>query len=615
MTKQKNIELVNARFPHLLSGTSHIADDANEVVDAGKNEYMQVKGSGNQEGLPFYHDHEYESNFQAWLSSIDEVVQDHPYILFYGFGLGYHVRVFIERYPEKWIFIHEPDEQMMSRSISYTDITSILHHPRLKMMTVGNDANQFRLMVHYLHTYVNDSLSVVTLPFYLDHTYDEVEDYLEQARETLFQYKANLDTRTIYQHNWTQNALYNLKATLMTPSIRELEGRMSGMPAIIVGSGPSLEEDIVWLKEFKKHAIIISAGSSIQALVKHGIEPHLAISIDGGEVNGNVYADPETRKAPLLYAPTVHYSVIDQKQSGLIHVLFNSDAVTAYHLGEAEEEVIFHSTATVTGTAIQAAAYFGCETVLLIGQDLSYPNDQVYAANVKHLDQSITDKVYAGADQYVENVQGSLNRTTLNMTVLLRDIENVIALYPQITFYNLSKIGAVIAGTTSLPAEEAHSYLYPSLIDERMIKHLLDEYENRDYAPKQAEVYRRCQEVADGLSVAHHSLRQIQRLLDKLPERSRTKPSKCANDMVKIEEQWTAIVTQTWFDEIIQTFLPSAVRAFDQQVGNIATEKNIIQKASLMKEHLGRFVNQLVRHFPRLQVYYEETLKRLREHV
>jgi hypothetical protein len=69
----------------------------------------------------------------------------------------------------------------------------------------------------------------------------------------------------------------------------------------------------------------------------------------------------------------------------LMHAFFDIDHLTHYLMKLTETDPIFASSATVTGTAIQAAVHLGCKEIIFIGQDFSYPNNQYYTEGVAHV--------------------------------------------------------------------------------------------------------------------------------------------------------------------------------------------------------------------------------------
>jgi hypothetical protein len=61
---------------------------------------------------------------------------------------------------------------------------------------------------------------------------------------------------------------------------KKISQKHQNVPVFIIGSGPSLDESLPFIKENKERAILISCGSAISALHKHGITPDIEVQIE-----------------------------------------------------------------------------------------------------------------------------------------------------------------------------------------------------------------------------------------------------------------------------------------------------------------------------------------------
>src|SRR5690606_38649969 len=102
-------------------------------------------------------------------------------------------------------------------------------------------------------------------------------------------YQIDINTITYFRREGCGNLILNMSRNLKTPSCKGLKNCCRNIPAIIVGSGPSLTKEIEKVKVMKDRAIIIAAGSSIQALQHSGLDPDLIVSIDAGAANRKVF--------------------------------------------------------------------------------------------------------------------------------------------------------------------------------------------------------------------------------------------------------------------------------------------------------------------------------------
>jgi len=69
---------------------------------------------------------------------------------------------------------------------------------------------------------------------------------------------------------------YNILTTLN----KKLDFKSSDTPILCLGAGPSLEENIAWLKKEKENFVIVAMAAVLSKIQKHGIIPDIIISID-----------------------------------------------------------------------------------------------------------------------------------------------------------------------------------------------------------------------------------------------------------------------------------------------------------------------------------------------
>jgi hypothetical protein len=417
-----------------------------------------------------------------------------------------------------------------------------------------------------------------------------LERFHQKATEAVISFRGNFATYYHFQQEWSENLLFNLVHHLKGSSISELKDCCKEIPALIVGSGPSLQEDIHMLHDLKEHCLLIAAGSSIQALLHHGIEPHLIVSMDGGEANFAVFRDLEIEHIPLLYAPIIKYKILDHKKSLLLHVFLNIDPVTPFILGQEQPDPKFLSTATVTGTAIQAASYLGCTKIILMGQDLSYPNHQFYAQGVDHIAEEVIQRNLSAATLEVDNVSGGRNKTTKKMLNTLRDMETLLKLFPQVEFINTSKHGANIKGTRFLPLE--------SIIDELKMSHFhaheflqtISELTSGIDEERTQSVIHKLNQAASDIKEIEQHLNELEKAFRQIEHPATSMQSLILTRLKKIDQKWTAVTEYDIFKKLYVTAMNAHFSIYMRHVPNIVAEQDPVKKAGLIRTHLGRLV-------------------------
>jgi len=94
--------------------------------------------------------------------------------------------------------------------------------------------------------------------------YLEIQDLIQkQIHYSLSTLTAGLAGGRIYG----TNEIANLPKFLFSPGIQNLQAKFSGIPAIIISAGPSLEEDLPCLKEAEGKILLIATAPVVRILL------------------------------------------------------------------------------------------------------------------------------------------------------------------------------------------------------------------------------------------------------------------------------------------------------------------------------------------------------------
>lgn len=545
----------------------------------------------------------------AWLEAVKGSVEELNIIFVYGFGQGLGIADLLEMYPDRWLFIYEENEQSFLNSMEKYDFRELINHPNIQWISVGE--NQLNMLFYLVCSYMQQEMAFVALRHYLDHHYEVLKELQDKFKEYNMVFQSNKSTQEFFQQRWIENSLYQIDGMLSTPSIERFIDRFPDSTAIITGSGPSLQKDIEWLKKLKSHAIIIAAGSSVQALVKNGITPHLVVFMDGSEINNKVFKNPETLKAPLLFTSSAYYEISNRKSDDKFFAVMRNDNMSQYYMGLTQDQLVISSTPTVTGTAMQVAIRLGARKIVMMGQDLSFPNDQFYADGVVHFDSNTIETSVKNAPYEVLNVHGGHNRTNSSFLFMKNALEELIAAFPEVEFINSTRDGAAIEGSNWKPIEEVYDVLQTKHVEPNIIQSMINNEKDVYDEQKVQMVKQKIVTNKNDLIALKNEIKDIQKLLNKIQELSRTKPLKAQKSLELIEQAWGAIVTRDWFETVYDTILPQKMGEFDQQLPQIVTERNIIQKSNLIYQHLGHILDEINLKIPYLDELFEAAIQRI----
>jgi len=169
---------------------------------------------------------------------------------------------------------------------------------------------------HFCNSFVSRvrrSALVIDFPAYRSLFPEKYQAFFTQFEININERRNSLTTISTFQKRWTINSMKNFIQVLNSLDILlEKKGSFQGKPAILVASGPSLEEELENLKTIKENglAYIFSVGTSINSLIQHEIHPHAACTYDPTEENQIVcqgVLEKGIKSIPLIFGSTVGY--------------------------------------------------------------------------------------------------------------------------------------------------------------------------------------------------------------------------------------------------------------------------------------------------------------------
>lgn len=201
-----------------------------------------------------------------------------PLLRVYGLGLGYHVSKITEQYDIACLIINEPDFNLFYTSLFTTPWHSIL-------MPFITDSNR-----HYLFNFnaiedpIQDEVKLLNqLHPYQANAKAALFGMLDRSFQPLIESESSFDNSVCYhaaggsyedQVKGLENALQNMR---LQKNIYNGQAIRINAAIFLIGSGPSLDASINYLKKHSKNAFIIACGSALSALVKVGIIPDIHI--------------------------------------------------------------------------------------------------------------------------------------------------------------------------------------------------------------------------------------------------------------------------------------------------------------------------------------------------
>ncbi|MCL6598704.1 MAG: DUF115 domain-containing protein [Alicyclobacillus macrosporangiidus] len=386
-------------------------------------------------------------------------LEDVKFVFMIGEAGFYHVEAALSRVkPDTRLVFLSNRPDYLRVTLSSRDLTSVLSDERL-VFVVSDDVKVIQQGIHFLVS--RDLYDVPTFAHWAHPVEQRLQDEFVTEILSFLHYVfnaelVNLHTIRFFEHWWARNFVCNIPALLQATYVQELEGTWKDRPVVIVGAGPSLNKNIDLLHRFHDRALIFCVDTAFRALERHGIQPHLVVTLDGSPMNAELMRGCNYSRFPLFIDAYSHFEIV-QSHKGPKVVSYGVDAHEYWWSMISSEGR--HTNRLPVGGSVATAAFsiarlVGADPVICVGLDLSYPEGQCYAAGTLH-DQRKVDDVRVNRELYeVEDIHGNKVYTTYDYLFYLRWFEREVKAQDR-TYVNATEGGALKRGWEIMTLREA----------------------------------------------------------------------------------------------------------------------------------------------------------------
>lgn len=421
---QRNADVIQRRWPKLFRRLKAENRDALQVQRVeGLSATLSIAGIQ----LTSRHNRIAEARLQA-----ASLPAQSPLVNLYGTGLGDLQRVLLENPKLLLLNVHILNGALFAWILDRFDQTAWLEDPRVEL------------------SYAVDHPEI-RLPFFALSSELELADEVNaKIRDRLVsEINLNVNNREFDANSpqIRQRLQDNLQRVTADHDVAELFGSHSGQQIYVMGTGPSLEQQFDKLRAIRGQAerpLFISVDTAYRPLMDHGIKPDLVVSIDQ-RITDRHLPPQDSDDIPLVYLPMSNPQVL-QPWKGVRYVAYSASPIYAV-LRRKTPKAQLYVGGSVLHPAVDLAVKMGAARITLFGADFAFPMDKTHASwNDGDLGPSVSL-----ARHWVLDGNGQRIKTQLNFRRYLSELERYIAGHPQVRFFNSSRSGAMIAGTTFDP--------------------------------------------------------------------------------------------------------------------------------------------------------------------
>ncbi len=469
-TYKKNIETIRRRWPEYIKGLEY-TEDNNKIkckVSKIEGKMTPIVYTNNREyRLDFLYDS--DKAIESWAKYINFNVYEFVLTMF-GFGNGIYVRHVLKRVKSKdktHIVVYEPNIFILKECIRYYDISDILKDTRFNLII----PDYTELTINdYMCAYINaHNVNGFHSGTYMNypHIYEEEKkEYDKEIKRVLEKILTNFVTINAGGKFYFENSMKNIRLFREGYSLNSLKNALDvSIPAIIVSSGPSLQKNIQDLKMAKNRCFILAVDSALGVLDSAGIKPDMYVTIDPEKHEDN-FAFDWIKGVPVVGDITSPKQAFKDGQMIFFSYVFDTyiyDFVRK--IMPEEQQWDLTAGGSVANSAYKLLEVLGFKTIIFVGQDLAYTNDQSHARDVAYNDDDMTSDVVKTIDIY-----GNTIKAHRNYMLYKRWFEDKITANPDYTVIDATEGGAYIKGSIVMSLKDAiEKYSYKETDIEKML--------------------------------------------------------------------------------------------------------------------------------------------------
>jgi len=387
-------------------------------------------------------------------------------IVFYGFGLGYHIERFFALHPGARAIVLEPDAAFFRKVLELRDFTDLIRREGLRLL-VGTEPEALSLA---LKEFEDDEIRV----FRLRSVYAGAEEYFMKADAVVSRFvnrrDINLATLTRFGRLWVRNLAANLPLIWRTPGIGEIGGNFAGLPSLVIAAGPSLDATLPNLRRLREKFLIVAVDTSYNACLRAGVEPDFVVVVDPQYWNTRHLDRARQTRAVLVSESSTHPRIFRQLPGRRFF------CGSLFPLGKFLENPTAPKGTLGAGGSVSTSAWdfarvMGTKPIVMAGLDLGFPNKNTHFKGSFFEERSFSvcrrtspgethsvSYLLDAGPRYLPANVGGLTLTDRRMMVYQWWFEGQMTMHPEARTLNLSSRGIKVSGMETVSIEELLAY-------------------------------------------------------------------------------------------------------------------------------------------------------------
>jgi hypothetical protein len=329
------------------------------------------------------------------------------HLIVMGMGLGYHLAEYMALCRPYSICIVEPNVDFLYHSLSTFDWRPLLERRAewptsvTVLQTSQADVLARQMRFHCRHTNPAGTDSTLFAESYAND--------MMQSAVALFRRDAHLIHTGLGFHYDEMEMVRAAYGNLVAHDDYRVFKRTTAkqdLPAFIIGSGPSIDDDIDFIRENQDRAVIFSCGSALGVLLANGIRPDFQMQLENGEPPREVL-EAVARRYDFSGIRLIGSNTISPQTRNIFdeRIFFMRQSLSSYAMfSPGREYSLERAGPTVTNTGLDAALQSGFQEIYLFGCDLGARSPERHHSRFSPYHQKERDADYDAAVVFAQKL-------------------------------------------------------------------------------------------------------------------------------------------------------------------------------------------------------------------
>jgi SAM-dependent methyltransferase len=316
------------------------------------------------------------STAAAMLSRVD--LSSSATLFLIGFGQGYALDVLEQVGWQGSVVAFAADAATVDSALERRDFGSWLTSGRLTILR-GPDYEGADRLSTSLTPDIEKPLIALD-PAAMQSHRDSATHAARLAVKAWFGARANQAARRETAGTYLVNTLRNVSAIAEGADVSSLNDLFAGVPAVVVGAGPSLDRNIAGIQTYRDRVLVVAVDTALRPLLAAGVQPDLVVAVDPSEANAaHLTCLPPCPDTYFVSEGSIDPAAIQQfaGRTFFFRVADHHPWPWLRQLGI--ERARLRAWGSVLTTAFDLALSMGCNPVMLAGADLAFTGGRPYA--------------------------------------------------------------------------------------------------------------------------------------------------------------------------------------------------------------------------------------------